>query len=119
MYDFKKLWNLLKSTKSLCPIFQESMTSEASKIPSTYSVISNSVSDNPFKHGDNKALYRTKTFIIRTHSDDIKKMNNIISAYQTILSNEEIDYDILGPTPDPTTGRFSTEITGSYIYGQS
>lgn len=116
-FDANKLWNLLKSTKNKCPIYQEIMTDELASTPKTYAVFSNRIFDNPFVYGDNKSLYRKNTFTIRIHSDDIEKINETISIYVTILNNEEIDFDIYGPTPDPITGRFSIEMTGSYIYG--
>lgn len=117
MYNENLLWDLLQSTKDQCPIFIEEMNLEYDKAPDIYSVISNSISNSSFIYGDNKSLYRRNTYVIRIHASDVEALKNIATQYQNILKENNIEWMRFGPTPDPSTGRFSAEISGTYVHG--
>ena len=112
------LWSLFQGLKTYSKIYLDAMNEQADKIPKEYVVIERQVADESIIKGDSKVLYRSNSFNILIFTGSSDKTFELSARYETILEENNIEYSKFGPTKDPGTGRFSTLISGSYVYGR-
>lgn len=112
------LWSLFKPSGSQEKLYIDMMNTPAKIATTNYAVLERVAYDESTSFGDGQSMYRRNEFNITVHANSADKAIDIAARYRTIMKDNQIRYDIYGPTIDPDTNRFSILLKGSYWYDE-
>lgn len=121
MFDPNFIYQLLKHLETEdVPIYVDLQNDEYPKQHEKYVVIERVVNDSNAVKGDGKRLLNRIEFNIRIFTSNATDNIMIYQQYANALNDSDIpiNFNFLGPTINPASGRYSSVIIGNYNYGQ-